>query len=118
MKDLLEHDLLGFGSGIYFGRHHHRLRSLVRLLPRMDKPAFVFSTSGAGRNQHGALERLLARKGFALKGGFTCPGFDTVGPLRFLGGLNVGRPNAQDLDAARAFARELLARLEPAATAA
>jgi flavodoxin len=116
--DLLAYDLVGFGSGIYFGRHHRRLRRFVRRLPWTSKPAFVFSTSGAPRKQHRALELLLWRRGFTLDGSFTCPGFDTVGPLRFIGGLNKGRPSAQDLEAARAFARDLLTRLEPVTAAA
>jgi len=50
---------------------------------------------------------------------FSCRGFDTWLPLRLVGGLNKGRPNAADLDAARAFATRLRDRLDrPARQAA
>jgi len=48
----------------------------------------------------------LRHKGYKVLGDFNCRGFDTVGPLRFLGGLNRGRPNHGDLARAKLFARE------------
>jgi flavodoxin len=104
------HDLIGFGSGIYFGRHHRNLRELVKRLAPMRKDAFVFSTSGANLNQNFWLVFQLRRAGFVVLGDFFCPGFDTVGPLRFIGGVKRGRPDARDLEAARAFARQLVPR--------
>ena len=110
-------DLLGFGSGIYGGEHHHRLLDLVHRLPALPgKGVFLFSTFGAPalaashafveRNHYALRERLRA-KGASIAGEFGCPGFNTNSFLRFLGGLNRGRPNAADLDRARAFARTL-----------
>lgn len=113
IEEVQRHELIGFGSGIYFGRHHRELRKLVRRLRPMRKDAFVFSTSGADRNQNRWLVAQLGRAGFVVRGDFFCPGFDTVGPLRFIGGLKRGRPSARDLDAARAFAEQLRARVEP-----
>lgn len=52
------------------------------------------------------IQRRLVLKGFRVLGSFSCRGFDTVGPLRLVGGLNKGRPNVRDLDLA-AFAARL-----------
>lgn len=42
-----KYDLVGFGSGIYWWRHHWALLRLVDNLPRMEgKKAFIFSTAG------------------------------------------------------------------------
>ena len=43
-----QYDLLGVGSGIYFGRFHRTVRQWILNLPRPSKEcsAFVFSTSG------------------------------------------------------------------------
>ena len=103
-------DLVGFGSGIYGGRHHRLLLEFVDGLPRSDgKQAFIFSTSGGpnGSKSHRRLKEALARKGFAILGEFSCKGFDTFGPFKLIGGLNKGRPNGQDLADAERFAREL-----------
>lgn len=43
---LEEYDLIGFGSGIYYGKHHKTLLDFVAGLPQQGKAAFVFSTSG------------------------------------------------------------------------
>ncbi len=106
---LAEYDLIGFGSGIYMGKHHKNLRKLADSLPRMDKKAFVFSTSGAkdGLKNHEALKAKLVEKGFTIVDEFNCMGWDTVGPLVLIGGINKGGPDESDLDRARQFASKL-----------
>ena len=103
------YDLVGFGSGIYFGKHHKTLLQFVEMLPPVtQKQAFVFSTSGDGKiNHHAALKEKLVNKGFAVVDEFCCKGWDTVGPLKIFGGINKGRPDENDRAAARAFARGL-----------
>ena len=113
-RSLSEYDLIGFGSGIYFGRHHERLLQLVARLPEMRRKAFVFSTRGGGPAwfYHRALKRRLIAKGFGLVGELSVLALDTVGLLRHIGGLNRGRPNDRDLERARAFAADLKRRME------
>jgi flavodoxin len=107
------YDLIGFGSGIYFGRHHASLRKLVRETQSPPSRAFVFSTAGIaslGPIWHKSLIRRLRRRGCEIVGQFCCPGWDTVGPLRLFGGIHTSRPNEKDLRRAVAFARSLIAR--------
>ncbi len=104
---LAEYDLLGFGSGLYFGPHHQTMLTFARALPRLNTRAFVFSTRGrwyVGR-AHEPLKQILRSKGLDIVGEFSCRGFDTVGPLKYIGGIARGRPNARDLADARAFTR-------------
>jgi len=106
---LAEYDLIGFGSGIYYGKHHKTLLDFVAGLPQQDKAAFVFSTSGgAMKIMHRELRAALVQKGFAIKGEFTCPGFEMYGVFKLIGGFRRGHPNAKDLKKARAFAKGLL----------
>ena len=110
-------DLVGFGSGIYGMRFHARLRDLVeRLPPGEGKPVFVFATSGGPELPlipfTGPLVGRLEAKGYDIVGRFTCRGWDTWLPLQLVGGLNKGRPNSTDLDAARAFAGSVRKRIE------
>lgn len=107
-----EYDLVGFGSGIYFMAVHPSLSRLVRGLPHVDGvAAFTFFTSGARElpviGYSKRIRRELEAKGFRELGTFSCRGLDTVGPLRFLGGVNKGRPDAGDLDNAAAFATRM-----------
>lgn len=103
------YDLAGFGSGIFFGKHHKTLMQFVETLPTgAGRQAFVFSTSGKGGNgMHAALKEQLAGRGFSIVDEFSCKAWDSWGPLKLVGGINKGRPDEQDLAAAREFARRL-----------
>lgn len=103
------YDLAGFGSGIFFGKHHKTLMQFVETLPTgAGRRAFVFSTSGKGGNaMHAALKEELAARGFSIVDEFSCKAWDSWGPLKLIGGINKGRPDEQDLAAAREFARRL-----------
>ena len=121
-ETLHEYDLVGFGSGIYWMAVHTRLSAFVRgLSPVEGIRAFTFFTSGAPEipllGYSKPLRRQLAQKGFDVLGSFTCRGFDTVGPFRIIGGLNIGRPDSHDLDRAAAFATRLRQRVAGSPTA-
>ena len=106
--DLRDYDIIGFGSGIYSWKHHERLLDFVRHLPKMDKKAFIFSTSGlVMKRNHRILRNLLKEKGFDIIGEFYCKGYDTYSFLRYIGGINRGRPNEKDMRRARNFASRL-----------
>ncbi len=105
-----ENDLIGFGSGIYMGKMHKSLLKLAEDLPALAKKAFIFSTAGgANRNMkdHRVLKERLIAKGASIVDEFSCRGFDTVGPLLLIGGINKGRPDEKDLENARRFAQKL-----------
>jgi flavodoxin len=106
---LITYDLIGFGSGIYGGKFHKTLRQFVEALPTVTgKQAFIFSTRGGKEVQgHAALKEMLENRGLSITGDFSCKGWDTVGPLKLFGGINKGRPNEDDLEGARVFARGL-----------
>jgi flavodoxin len=106
-EDLGTYDLVGFGSGIYGAKHHESFFDLVDGIPQSPGArAFIFSTFGAPRLL--AIREKLLSKGFTIVGEFGCAGWNTNSFLRFSRGLNRGRPNAEDLDLARAFARGLI----------
>jgi flavodoxin len=105
-------DLVGFGSGIFGMAFHPRLRAFVHQLPTgMRAKAFVFATSGGPElplwRYTSRMVALLESKGFEVVGTFRCRGYDTWLPLRLVGGINKGRPNTADLDAARSFAASI-----------
>ena len=105
-------DLIGFGSGIYGSKNHKDLLKLADDLPATDKKAFIFSTAGAGNGDfkgHRELKSRLEAKGFRIVDEFACKGFDTFGPLKFIGGISKGRPNEKDIENAKQFAAKLVA---------
>ena len=112
-KELEQYDLVGFGSGIYGEKHHRSLLDLADKLPQVaNKKAFIFSTSAImGKdkvaNDHLQLREKLQSKGYMIVDEFACKGFNTNSFLKYLGGMNKGRPNAEDLKHAEEFARNL-----------
>ncbi len=110
---LVDVDLLGIGSGIYYGLFHRSIRQWLKRLPEnagAGHRAFVFSTSGLpflAPLYHLPLRRTLRKKGFDIVGDFCCRGHDTFGPLWILGGLNRKHPDEKDLCRAERFADQI-----------
>jgi len=107
-EQIAGYDLVGFGSGVYKTKMHESLFKLVESFPAIPTKAFIFSTTGApagmAKRFHTPLRQALTAKGLEVVGEFSCPGWDTFGPLGWIGGMNKGRPNEADLEKARAFA--------------
>ena len=111
--ELQKYDLVGFGAGIDSGKHYKLLLDFADKLPQVtDKKAFIFSTSGVATNKymvkiHSALREKLQLKGYTIVDEFNCKGFNTNSFLKYLGGMNKGRPNSEDLKNAEEFASKL-----------
>jgi flavodoxin len=116
-EEIAEYDLVGFGSGIYSATFDPSVLDLADRLPNaVGKKAFLFSTYGAPAifaggefvtNNHSQIRKKLQAKGYTIIGEFGCAGWNTNSFLRFFGGLNKGRPNAEDLMNAEEFARSV-----------
>ena len=106
---LNNYELVGFGSGIYNGKHHQDIFELVSRMPTSPgKKVFVFSTSGYGTTKpNEKLIKALEGKDLEIIGNFACKGFDTAGINKLYGGAAKGRPNDEDLQAAKTFAKNL-----------
>ncbi|MFH1404320.1 MAG: flavodoxin family protein [Candidatus Altiarchaeota archaeon] len=102
---LASYDLIGFGSGIYYGKHHKALIELANEMPHSKgTKAFIFSTSGGGdTKKHSTLKSALNARGYETVKEFSCKGHTTYCLLKLIGGLNKGRPGKEDVDNARKF---------------
>lgn len=113
-EELQNYDLIGFGAGIDSGKHYKPLLDFVESLPTVtEKSAFIFSTSAVQSEEkvdkdHSILRQMLQSKGYAIEGEFSCKGYNTNSFLKYLGGMNKGRPNDYDLRHAEEFAEKLL----------
>ena len=116
-EELQEYNLIGLGSGIYSAKHHKSLLDLADKLPKVtDKKAFIFSTSAILGDKkvakdHSILRRKLQSKGYIIVDEFACKGFNTNSFLKYFGGMNKSRPNAEDLKDAQEFAQNLKQRI-------
>lgn len=112
VKSIENYDLIGFGSGIYMWKHHRLIIDFVNKLSKTNKKVFIFSTAGAppflSFIQHKTLKNKLIEKGFDIVGELCLPGWDTYGVFGLFGGFNRGRPNKDDLQKVKEFAKNLI----------
>jgi flavodoxin len=116
-EEIAEYDLVGFGSGIYSATFDPSVLDLADMLPNAaGKKAFLFSTYGAPaafadrkfvESNHAQIREKLQAKGYTIIGEFGCAGWNTNSFLKYFVGLNKGRPNAEDLKKAEAFAQDM-----------
>ena len=112
-ETITDYGLIGFGAGIDSGKHYKPMLEFASALPAAaGRKAFIFSTAGVTGEKkitrdHKALREKLLSKGYEIIGEFGCKGFNTNSVLKLFGGMNKGRPNAEDLKAAAAFAHVL-----------
>ena len=112
-EEVGEYALVGFGAGIDSGKHYKPVLELAGSLPDVsEQKAFIFSTAGISNKKkmdsdHKALREILLSKGYNIIDEFACKGYNTNSVLKYIGGMNKGRPNAEDLRNAEDFAREL-----------
>jgi flavodoxin len=113
-EELQKFDLIGFGSGIYDAKNHRALLNLVDKIPKVtNKKAFIFSTGGTtsktkAAKDHLPLRQKLESKGYSILDEFQCKGFNTNSFLKYFGGMNKGRPDAEDIKNAEEFAEKLI----------
>ncbi len=117
-QEIQQHDLVGFGAGIDSGKHYQPVLDFADKLPQSDnKKVFIFSTAALTGNKkrgkdHSDLREKLLSKGYTVVDEFQCKGFNTNSFMRFLAGMNRGRPNSKDLKDAETFALNIKERLQ------
>lgn len=111
---LSDYDIIGFGSGIYFGKHDKELFEFIKPLCDKKKYCFVFSTSGSKNfeKNNSALIKLLESKNKVVLGSFGCRGLDKFFIFRLFGGLNKGKPDFEDFEAAQNFIEDIMQKYE------
>ena len=102
--DLSAYTIIGFASGIYYGNLDADVRRIAQECLRDGDNVIAFITYG-GENKFNArdLDTICRLKYATLVSVYGCPGFDTMGPFKLVGGMNKGRPNEEDIAGAVAF---------------
>lgn len=105
--DLSEYDLIGFASGNYYSKLHDSvLQFAEKNLPK-GKKVFLIYTYGVREPNTDVIEGIVNSKAGQILGTYGCPGFDTFGPFKLIGGIAKGRPNDEDIVGAVRFFKEI-----------
>ena len=103
------YDLIGFASGIDFGKFYPPITELAeRLAP--GKFVYALYTCAKDDGKYGDQIREIAeRTGGRYLGKFGCRGYNTYGPWKLIGGMNKSHPDGQELEQAATFYEQMLA---------
>lgn len=102
--DLTDYDLIGFASGIYYSKFHKSvLQFAEKNLPNNKSVFFIYTYGGKKEGYTKAIEAAVSKKSAKVKGSFGCPGFNTFGPFKLVGGIAKGHPNNTDINDAVKF---------------
>ncbi len=113
--DLSDYALVGVASGIYYGNIDRELKLVME--HSLEQGYFVFAllTYGGQSKWYGKdIDATCRLRRATFLAGHGCPGFDTWGPYRLMGGMNKGRPNDGDIAECIAWLRELVDGYGPA----
>ena len=107
--DLSEYDLIGFASGIDFGKFYDSVEQfLEKDLPENRKVFFLYTCAKVSSRFTEIIKDAARRKGAVILGEYGCRGFNTCGPWKLIGGMNKGHPSAEELQGAVGFFESLL----------
>ena len=106
-QNLSQYDLIGFASGIYYGKFHQSVLTFASTNLPKNKDVFLICTYG-GKPAFQSIEAILESKQCHVKGKYSCKGYDTFGPFKLIGGIAKGHPDAKDLADAVNFYQGLL----------
>ena len=107
--NLKEYDIVGYGSGIYFGKHDKELLKFIESIDNDKSYCFVFSTSGSKNfeKNNSTIIKLLESKNKVVLDSFGCLGFDKFFIFAICGGINKSHPDIKDFEAAQNFISRL-----------
>jgi len=107
-EDLSEYDVIGFASGIYFGKFSKEIMDFAKNNLPSKKQVFLINTYGVKGNYTKGIEKIITEKSCRLIGTYGCKGFDTFGPFKLIGGIAKGHPNESDVKGAIEFFRKIV----------
>lgn len=102
------YDLIGFASGMDFGKFYPPVTDLAAKLP-VGKSVYAIYTCARDDKKYGSqIEKIAKETNCTYLGKYGCRGYNTFGPWKIIGGLNKSNPNQEELDGARLFYERIL----------
>ena len=107
--DLSEYDLIGFASGIDFGKFYDCVEQFVEVnLPKHKQIFFLYTCAKPNDRFTQSIKAKAARKHAVFLGEYGCKGYNTYGPWKLIGGMNKNHPSPKEVDGVIRFFESLL----------
>ncbi|MBP0980834.1 MAG: flavodoxin [Oscillospiraceae bacterium] len=106
---LKQYDLIGFASGIAFGKFYEGITEVIKnKLPAGKKVFFIYTCGRNSKDFSTHPRKIIEQIGCETVGSYGCHGFDTYGPFKLVGGINKNHPDANEIKGAVEFYSNIL----------
>lgn len=107
--DLSNYDIIGFASGIDFGKYYDSIQLFLKKNLPHGKPVFFIYTCAKPSNCFSkTVKEEALKKNAILLGEYGCRGYNTYGPWKLIGGMNKNHPTIEEINGAIRFFEELI----------
>ena len=102
--DLTEYEMIGFASGIDFGRFYPSVEKFLdKNLPENKCVFFIYTCAKDNTRFTEAIKSKANSKKAIILGEYGCKGYNTYGPLKLIGGMNKNHPSTDEINGAISF---------------
>lgn len=107
--DLQEYDIIGFASGIDFGKFYWEIENFTRENLPFQKEVFFLYTCAMDREGFtDSIKEIALEKDAIILGAYGCRGYNTYGPWKLIGGMNKSHPTENEIQECVNFYEKLL----------
>ena len=107
-KDLSGYEWIGVASGIYAGNFGKPILNYMKENLPEGKNVFILFTSAFNMDSlSSSARKVIEEKKCHVMGQYNCPGYNTFGPFKLMGGTAKGHPTKEELDRAVKFYKNL-----------
>jgi len=108
VADLQEYDVIGFASGIDFGKFYEEIEAFaIENLPIKKKVFFLYTCAMVRKGFTDSIRNIVLEKEATVLGEYGCKGYNTYGPWKLIGGMNKSHPTQDEITAAVRFFEKL-----------
>lgn len=103
-----EYGLVGFASGIDFGKFYENVSRIAGTVPKGTKTFFLYTCAQKSKDFSSDIAGKVKKAEGIILGSYGCKGFNKYGPWKLIGGMNKNHPNRKELDEGVEFYKKLL----------
>ena len=107
--DLQEYEVIGFASGIDFGKFYEEIENFAEANLPIKKEVFLLYTCAMERKGFtNSIREIALKKDAIILGEYGCKGYNTYGPWKLIGGMNKSHPTENEIQESVNFYEKLL----------
>ena len=96
--DLQEYEVIGFASGIDFGKFYEEIENFAEAnLPIKKEVFFLYTCAMERKGFTNSIREIAVKKEAIILGEYGCKGYNTYGPWQLIGGMNKNHPTEAEI---------------------